>query len=50
MSSLVWDDLPSLPIADTQSLAGLNKRVHNFFPNATNIRWNAHTWWVADGK
>ncbi|HET8631409.1 MAG TPA: ABC transporter substrate-binding protein, partial [Thermomicrobiales bacterium] len=50
MENILWDDLPSLPIADTQALAGLNKRVHNFFPNATNIRWNAHTWWVADGK
>ncbi|HEX5503248.1 MAG TPA: ABC transporter substrate-binding protein, partial [Thermomicrobiales bacterium] len=50
MSSLVWDDLPSLALHDTQSLAAVSKRVHNLFPNATNVRWNAHTWWVADGK
>ena len=28
----------------------VNKRVHNLKPNAVNIRWNTHTWWVEDGK
>jgi hypothetical protein len=44
------DDLPSLILDFPQSTAAVNKRVHNLNPNAINIRWNAHTWWVSDGK
>ena len=41
--------LPDLPAATIQfqaGLTGVNKRVHNVYPNAVNIRFNAETWWV----
>jgi peptide/nickel transport system substrate-binding protein len=50
MQNILLDELPNFILFFPQSLAAVNKRVHNLFPNAINIRWNAHTWWVADGK
>jgi len=29
-----------------QSVVGVNKRVHNYFPNAINSTFNAEKWWV----
>ncbi len=44
------DELPSLIIDFPEALTAVNKRVHNLKPNAINTRWNAHTWWVDDGR
>lgn len=46
MQNIVADEAPSVILYFTQTPAGVNKRVHNLFPNAVSIRWNAHTWWV----
>jgi len=50
MQNILVDELPNFVLFFTQGLAALNKRVKNFYPNASNIRWNAHTFWVTDGK
>ncbi|HEX5505283.1 MAG TPA: ABC transporter substrate-binding protein, partial [Thermomicrobiales bacterium] len=50
MQNLLMEDLPSLVMDFPKSTNALNKRVHNMHPNAINLRWNAYTWWVADGK
>ena len=44
------DELPSLILDYTPWTEGLSPRVRNMFPNAVNRTWNAHTWWVTDGK
>ena len=49
MENIVWNDLPILILDYPQGIETINRRVHNIRPNATNVRWNAHTWWVADG-
>jgi peptide/nickel transport system substrate-binding protein len=46
MQNIVADEAPSVILFFTQTPAAVNKRVHNLFPNAVSIRWNAHTWWV----
>ena len=50
MENILWDDLPTILTDFAQGIDVVNKRVHNMRPNATNFRWNAETWWVADGK
>ncbi|HET8627766.1 MAG TPA: ABC transporter substrate-binding protein [Thermomicrobiales bacterium] len=50
MQNIIEDELPNFVLFFTQGTAAVNKRVHNMFPNAVNIRWNVHNWWVADGK
>ena len=50
MQNAVLDDAPSIILVFPQSIAAVNKRLHNCKPNAVNIRWNAHQWWVEDGK
>ncbi|MDP9372463.1 MAG: ABC transporter substrate-binding protein [Chloroflexota bacterium] len=50
MQNIVMDELPSLIIDFPEALTAVNKRVHNLKPNAINTRWNAHTWWVDDGR
>ncbi|HET8626794.1 MAG TPA: ABC transporter substrate-binding protein, partial [Thermomicrobiales bacterium] len=50
MQNIIADELPNFILFFTQATAAVDKRVHNLLPNAINIRWNAHTWWVADGK
>jgi peptide/nickel transport system substrate-binding protein len=46
MQNIVMDDLPS-PIMDfPKGIYGVNKRVHNVFPNAVDLPFNAHQWWV----
>jgi peptide/nickel transport system substrate-binding protein len=50
MQNIIMDELPNMILFFTQSAAAVNKRVHNFKPNAINYRWNSHTWWVEDGK
>ncbi|HEY8602119.1 MAG TPA: ABC transporter substrate-binding protein [Thermomicrobiales bacterium] len=46
MQNIVADEAPSVILYFRQIPAAVNKRVHNLFPNAVSIRWNAHTWWV----
>jgi peptide/nickel transport system substrate-binding protein len=53
MQNLIMDDLPNLIIDFPKGLAAVNKRLHNFKPNAVMPlinRWNSYTWWVDDGK
>lgn len=52
MQNILADEVPSVILYFSQRLDGINKRLHNFFPNAvgTGPRWAAHTWWVEDGK
>jgi peptide/nickel transport system substrate-binding protein len=46
MQNVVVDDLPSAIIDFPKSIAAVNTRVHNLFPNAIDDRFNAHQWWV----
>ena len=52
MQNILSDEVPSVILYFSQRLDGVNKRLHNFFPNAVGSgpRWAAHTWWVEDGK
>lgn len=46
MQNILVEDLPSAILDFPQAIAVVNKRVHNLFPNAVNVRINAHQWWV----
>ena len=48
--NILLDELPTVMLDFPQGLAAVNKRVHNLKPNAINVRWNAHTWWVDDRR
>ncbi|HEX5506738.1 MAG TPA: ABC transporter substrate-binding protein [Thermomicrobiales bacterium] len=50
MQNIIEEDIPNNILFFPQTTVAVNKRVHNLNPNAINIRWNANTWWVADGK
>ncbi len=50
MQNLVVDELPAMILHFGQSSAVVNRRVHNLKPNAINHHWNAHLWWVEDGR
>ena len=50
MQNIIMDEVPNVILDFPQSTVAVNKRVHNLKPNAVNIRWNTHTWWVEDGK
>ena len=50
MQNAVLEDAPSIILVFPQGLAAASKRLHNCKPNAVNIRYNAHLWWVEDGK
>ncbi len=50
MQNAVLDDAPSIILVFPQAVGVVNKRLHNCKPNAVNIRWNTHQWWVEDGK
>ena len=41
-----FGDLPSAILVFPKALAVVNKRVHNLFPNAVSVTFNAHQWWV----
>ncbi len=46
MQNILMDDLPS-PITDfPKGIYVVNNRAHNIFPNAVDIPFNAHQWWV----
>ncbi len=50
MQNILSDEVPSVILYFSQGLVGVSKRAHNFKPNAVSTYWNAHTWWVEDGK
>ena len=50
MENLLMDDLPSMILDFPKATSAVNKRVHNLTPNAINVYWDAHLWWVDDGK
>jgi peptide/nickel transport system substrate-binding protein len=47
MQNIVMDDLPYVATDFAKTIYGVNKRVHNYFPNAINTRFDAHQWWVS---
>ena len=47
---IVADEVPVAILDFPQSAIAVNKRIKNLFPNAINPRWNAHTWFVTDGR
>ena len=48
--NILMEDLPQVFLDYPQATVAVNKRVKNLIPNAINLRWNAHTWWVTDGR
>lgn len=52
IQNLVAADCPALPTTFNKALTGVSKRVKNYVPNAvfTNSAWDAHQWYVTDGK
>lgn len=46
LQNLVMDELPVAPIMSIVEPAAVNARVHNLYPNAVNVGFNAETWWV----
>lgn len=46
MQNILVDDLPNAVLFFTKSVAGLNKRAHNVFPNAVSTTFNPEQWWV----
>jgi peptide/nickel transport system substrate-binding protein len=47
---IVTDEVPAVVLDFPQTTVALNKRVKNMFPGAINRTWNAHTWFVTDGR
>lgn len=50
MQNVLMEDLGTHTLFFPQTPSAFNKRVRNYFPNANNNFWNAHTWWVSDGR
>lgn len=50
MQNIIADEVPNVILDFPQATAITSKRAHNIYPNAVNIRWNTHLWWVQDGK
>lgn len=50
MQNLVLADAPALITDFPKALAGVNKRVKNYIPNAVSTTINAYQWYVTDGK
>jgi len=48
--NLIAADCPVLVTDFPKSITGVNKRIKNFIPNAVSTRFNAHQWYVTDGK
>lgn len=46
MQNILMDELPSPIIDFPKEIYGVNRRVHNLFPNAVDTVYNAHEWWV----
>ena len=46
MQNILQDELPSPVLDFPKAIAGVNKRVHNLWPNAVDTTFNAHQWWV----
>lgn len=50
LQNILMDEAPSVFLDFPHSGLALNGRVQNLIPNAVNLRWNAHLWWVEDGR
>jgi peptide/nickel transport system substrate-binding protein len=46
MQRIVAEDVPGPILYFRMTLACWNKRLHEYDPNANNIVWNVHKWWV----
>jgi peptide/nickel transport system substrate-binding protein len=46
IQNIIMDDLPIGPLFTELYTDGVNRRVHNFYPNQTHPFFNAETWWV----
>jgi peptide/nickel transport system substrate-binding protein len=46
MQELVLADLPAAILDFPRLIAGVAQRVHNLYPSAVNLYFNAETWWV----
>ncbi len=46
MQNILLDDMPSAITDFPKGIYGVNNRTHNYFPNAVDIPFNAHLWWV----
>ncbi len=46
MQNILLDDMPSAITDFPKGIYGVNNRTHNYFPNAVDIPFNAHQWWV----
>jgi len=46
MENIIETDLPAATLYLAKAIAGVNKRVHNYFPNAVNTTWDLTKWWV----
>jgi len=46
VQNILETDLPAPTLYLAKAIAGVNKRVHNLFPNAVNDTWDVTKWWV----
>jgi len=46
IQNILADELPIIPLFFPQAVYGVNRRVHNYYPNALVYPFNAETWWV----
>lgn len=44
--NIVLDELPMVPVMRLVNSAAVSQRVHNVYPNAIDIGFNAETWWI----
>ncbi|HET7038146.1 MAG TPA: ABC transporter substrate-binding protein [Thermomicrobiaceae bacterium] len=44
--NILMEDLPSAILFFPKRVAGVNKRVHNLYPNVIDVFFDAHQWWV----
>jgi hypothetical protein len=46
MQKILAEDVPAPILYFRRATACWNKRLHERDPNANNVKWNAHDWWV----
>ncbi|MCC6629051.1 MAG: hypothetical protein IT340_16810 [Chloroflexi bacterium] len=50
IQQMLLDDLPALVIDYPLMAYGVTRRTRNVIPNPSGLGYNAHQWWVVDGK
>ncbi len=50
VQNLIVSDMPGFVSHFLKGVGAINKRVKNLVPNAVNTNFNAHQWYVTDGK